>query len=108
MNTDIEAQNRNILVTGAASGIGAALCLRLARPGTRLFIHTRANRAGAEAVAEAVVAAGGPGEGLLGDLGGAPVAGGVIAAVAGHGTLGGVVATAGFAAKTPLAAVGVG
>jgi len=103
LTTDIEAQNRNILVTGAASGIGAALCLRLARPGTRLFIHTRANRAGAEAVAEAVVAAGGQAEVLLGDLADAPVADALIAAVAGHGNLDGLVANAGFADKTPLA-----
>ena len=103
MNTEFEAQDRNILVTGAASGVGAALCRRLARPGTRLFIHTRANRAGAEAVAEAVAAAGGRGEVLLGDLADAPVADGLVAAVAAHGNLDGLVANAGFADKTPIA-----
>ena len=41
-----------ILVTGAASGIGAALCQRIAAPGVKLLIHTRAREA--DAVAEAV------------------------------------------------------
>ncbi len=103
MNTQSEAPNRNILVTGAASGIGAALCLRLAQPGTRLFVHTRANRAGAETVAEAVLAAGGQSQILLGDLAEASVADKLIAAVAAHGNLDGLVANAGFANKTPLA-----
>jgi 3-oxoacyl-[acyl-carrier protein] reductase len=38
------------LVTGAGSGIGAALCRRLAAPGRVLFVHTGSRRAAAEAV----------------------------------------------------------
>lgn len=98
-----EAQNHTILVTGGASGIGAALCRRLARPGTTLFIHTRANQAGAETVAAAVREAGGSEHILLGDLAETAVAGELIAAVAAHGRLDGLVANAGFADKTPLA-----
>ena len=37
---------RVIAVTGAASGIGRALCERLAGPDTALVIHTGQNRAG--------------------------------------------------------------
>ena len=44
---------RVYLVTGAASGIGRASALALAGPETGLLLHTRANVAGLEAVAEA-------------------------------------------------------
>jgi len=33
-----------VLVTGAASGIGAAVCRRIAGPGVRLLAHSRGNR----------------------------------------------------------------
>lgn len=39
------------VVTGAASGIGAATARALAAPGVRLVLHTRANAAGLDAVA---------------------------------------------------------
>ncbi|HYZ33998.1 MAG TPA: SDR family NAD(P)-dependent oxidoreductase, partial [Crenalkalicoccus sp.] len=44
---------RRILVTGAASGIGAAACRALAGPGTAIAVHTRRNREGAERSAAA-------------------------------------------------------
>ena len=56
------------LVTGAGSGIGAALCRRLAGPGRAIVIHTRANRENAEKVAAAVREKGGEAHVLLGDL----------------------------------------
>jgi NAD(P)-dependent dehydrogenase (short-subunit alcohol dehydrogenase family) len=56
------------LVTGAGSGIGAALCRRLAAPGRVLMIHTRAKRENAETVAAAVREKGGEAHVLLGDL----------------------------------------
>ena len=42
---------RVVLVSGAASGIGAAVCRRIAGPDTALLMHTRRNRAALEAVA---------------------------------------------------------
>ncbi len=39
------------VITGAGSGIGAALARRLARPGSALLLHTGHNRAGLDAVA---------------------------------------------------------
>ena len=57
-----------VLVTGAASGVGAAVCAKLAGPATALAIHTRANREGAEKVAATARAAGAETLTLSGDL----------------------------------------
>lgn len=49
---------RVVLVTGAASGIGAATAIRLADAGTGLFLTTRGNSEGLEATAGAARSAG--------------------------------------------------
>jgi 3-oxoacyl-[acyl-carrier protein] reductase len=59
---------KHALVTGGSGGIGAAICGRLAGDG--LFVHVHANRnlAAAEAVVEAIRAAGGQAEALAFDV----------------------------------------
>jgi 3-oxoacyl-[acyl-carrier protein] reductase len=96
--------HRTVLVTGAASGIGAAVCRALAAPGVAILLHTRRNRDAAGAVAAAVRAAGATAEVVLGDLAEPDVAGMLVAqAVARFGNLDVLVSNAGFADRTPVA-----
>lgn len=95
---------RVVLVTGAASGIGAAVCARLAAEGVGLLVHTRGNASGAERVAEAARAVGAAAEVMLGDLASPPVAAALVArAMTCFGRLDIVVSNAGFADRTPVA-----
>jgi len=97
---------RRYLITGAASGIGAACCRVLAGPGVAIALHTRKNREGAERMAGFVRERGGTAHVLLGDLAEpeAP-ARAVDQAVAALGGLDVLVSNAGFADRTPLASL---
>jgi 3-oxoacyl-[acyl-carrier protein] reductase len=92
-----------ILVTGAASGIGAAVCRVLAAPGTAILVHTRRNQAGAERVAAELRASGAEAEVFLADLA-EPAAAftAVETAVTRFGRLDVLVSNAGFADRTPF------
>ena len=69
MTTDDDAGiQRVVVVTGAASGIGAAVARRIAAPGTALLLTTRSNTAGLEAVAAAAHDAGAGVATVLADL----------------------------------------
>jgi 3-oxoacyl-[acyl-carrier protein] reductase len=93
---------RTILITGAATGIGAAIARRLAAPGVALALHTRRNEARLEAVAEAARGAGAEVETMLGDLAEEGVAANLVARTAARfGGLDALVANAGFADRTP-------
>lgn len=95
---------RSILITGAASGIGAAIARSLAKPGVAVLLHTRRNAAWAEAVATDVRAAGAQAAIALGDLAEPGIAGQLVAeAVSRFGGLDVVVSNAGFADRTRLA-----
>ncbi|WP_406651369.1 SDR family oxidoreductase (plasmid) [Aliisedimentitalea scapharcae] len=56
------------IITGAASGIGAAVAMKLARPGACLTLHTRQSAARLEDVARQARARGAEVEVVLGDL----------------------------------------
>jgi NAD(P)-dependent dehydrogenase (short-subunit alcohol dehydrogenase family) len=95
---------RVVLVTGAASGIGAATCRAMAAPGVALLVHTRRNRAGAERVADMARAAGADAAVGLGDLAEPAVADALVRqASATFGGLNVLVSNAGFADRTPFA-----
>lgn len=59
---------RSILITGAASGIGAATARALALPGANFLLHAKSNRAGLETVAAEIAAKGANAVLALGDL----------------------------------------
>ncbi len=94
---------RVILVTGAASGIGAAVCRALAAPGSALLVHTRKNRDGAERVAAAARDAGAEAAVALGDLAEPAIADALVSqAVERFGGLDVLISNAGFADRTSL------
>ena len=95
---------RVILVTGAASGIGAATCRRLAGPGMAVVVYSRNNAEGAARVAAEIEARGGVALVQLGDLVDPAISAALIeAAVARFGSLDVLVSNAGFADRTPMA-----
>lgn len=93
-------QQRVVLITGAASGIGAAVCRRIAGPSTKLLIHARQNRSGLDTVAEAAREAGSDVAVELGDLTDAEVPARLIGVAVGEfGALDQIVSNAGFAQR---------
>jgi 3-oxoacyl-[acyl-carrier protein] reductase len=99
-------RRRVVLVTGAASGIGAAVCRAVAAPDIALLVHTRRNRDGAESVAADARAAGADAAVALGDLADGSIADALIAeAVTRFGGLDVLVSNAGFADRTAFAAL---
>jgi 3-oxoacyl-[acyl-carrier protein] reductase len=104
VHSDGMTQRRTILVTGAGSGIGAAICRTMAGPETAILVHTRRNRDGAEAVVRQIRAAGSLAEVALGDLGEPAVAAELVATTVDRfGSLEVLISNAGFADRTPFA-----
>jgi NAD(P)-dependent dehydrogenase (short-subunit alcohol dehydrogenase family) len=98
-----QGRPRVVLVTGAASGIGAAVCRAIAAPGVAILAHTRGRDAALARTAEAAVKAGALVETALGDLADPALPARLAAqAVAAFGGLDVVVSNAGFADRTPF------
>ena len=94
---------RRFLVTGSSSGIGAAICRRLAAPQTAFVVHARRNRAGAERVVAELEARGARTVLVQGDLGDIATADALVgSAVDSFGGLDVLIANAGFADRTRL------
>ncbi len=90
--------SRRVLITGAASGIGAAVVRRLADPDARLFLHTRKSKDALAAVASEARAAGAHVDWAFSDLAEAGAGKALVEqAAAVFGGLDQVVANAGFA-----------
>ena len=91
------------VVTGSGSGIGAAICRRLARAGDCFVVHARTNRAGCEQVADELRAAGARAEIVLGDLAEPATSRHLVETATGaFGGLDTLVANAGFPNRAPL------
>jgi 3-oxoacyl-[acyl-carrier protein] reductase len=91
---------RTILVTGAGSGIGAAICRRVAAPGVSLLVHTGSKRERAEAVAAECAEKGALCHVEIGDLADATTSRRLVEAAASRfGGLDVLIANAGFADK---------
>lgn len=87
-----------LLITGAASGIGAALARRMAAPGVEMLLHTRTRQAELDAVAAECRAKGARIATSLGDLAEPATASRLVAETVGaFGGLDALVANAGFA-----------
>jgi NAD(P)-dependent dehydrogenase (short-subunit alcohol dehydrogenase family) len=100
------AERTRILITGAASGIGAAIGRALASPDTSIVVHTRRNRDGAEAVASELRRQGAKAVVALADLALPGAADDLVAETVNqlHG-LDILVSNAGFADRTPIASL---
>ncbi len=68
LTKSFQFKNQSVLVTGAGSGIGAAVALAFGAAGAKVAVHYARNKEGAEAVAQAIRQAGGQAITLPGNL----------------------------------------
>ena len=94
---------KRALVTGGSGDIGGAICRRLAADGLHVVVHANANRARAEAVVAAIVAAGGSAEAVAFDVADGDATRGAIEALLAGGPVQVVVNNAGIHEDAPMA-----
>jgi NAD(P)-dependent dehydrogenase (short-subunit alcohol dehydrogenase family) len=100
------AERTRILITGAASGIGAAIGRVLALPDTAIMLHTRRNRAGIESVAAELRLKDAQTALAVGDLADPGTADRLVAeTVEQFGGLDVLISNAGFADRTPISSL---
>jgi 3-oxoacyl-[acyl-carrier protein] reductase len=98
--------DKSVLVTGSSRGIGKAIALRLARDGYQVVVHCRSKRVEADAVAAAIMAAGGSARVLQFDISEREATAAALAAdIEQHGCYYGVVCNAGVARDTAFPAM---
>lgn len=91
----MSTKSLNVIITGAASGLGAATAIRLARPSAKLLINYASNKADAEATAERCRAAGAEVIVMQGDVARDADCRALVAATAGWGHLDALINNAG-------------
>ena len=94
---------KRALVTGGSGDIGGAICRRLAADGLHVVVHANTHRARADAVAAAILAAGGSAEAAAFDVADGDAARGAIETLLAGGPLQVVVNNAGIHDDAPMA-----
>jgi len=104
--SEADNSNRPVLITGASKGIGRGVALRLGRAGHPVTVHYGADRAGAEAVAHAIMGAGGAADVLGFDVRDRAAVRAVLEArLKSHGAYWGVVLSAGITRDNAFPAI---